>query len=58
MSYYEEAYKIFNIKFPNASYFIFSDDIKWVKNNLSILKTLHSLKTVQVKKGWLRTYIK
>lgn len=51
MSYYEKAYKIFNIKFPNASYFIFSDDIKWVKNNLSIFKNATFIENSASKKG-------
>lgn len=51
MSYYEEAYKIFNTKFPNASYFIFSDDIKWVKNNISIFKNATFIENSSSKKG-------
>ena len=51
MSYYKEAYKIFNTKFPNASYFIFSDDIKWVKNNISIFKNATFIENSSSKKG-------
>ena len=35
LDYYEDAEKYFNNKISNATYFIFSDDIEWCKNNLN-----------------------
>jgi hypothetical protein len=36
LNYYKEAIKLMNKKFINARYFIFSDDMKWVKDNLKM----------------------
>lgn len=36
VSYYEAAVKIFEEKFPDARFFIFSDDPQWVKDNLRL----------------------
>jgi len=36
INYYQNAIKMLNSKFNNNKYFIFSDDIKWCKENLKI----------------------
>jgi len=36
LDYYEEAISFLDSKFEEMHYFIFSDDIEWVKNNLSL----------------------
>ncbi|WP_417226722.1 alpha-1,2-fucosyltransferase [Amphritea sp.] len=36
LDYYQQAVALVNAKFDNVSYYIFSDDIGWVKNNLII----------------------
>jgi hypothetical protein len=36
LDYYEEAISLLESKFKEMHYFIFSDDIEWVKNNLSL----------------------
>ena len=36
LEYYKEAVKLINKKFNNTSFFIFSDDISWTKENLKI----------------------
>lgn len=38
ISYYQEAIDYANRSIPNATYFIFSDDIEWCKDNLSFSK--------------------
>ncbi|MGI9461757.1 MAG: alpha-1,2-fucosyltransferase [Alphaproteobacteria bacterium] len=39
--YYEKAMKMLDMKIPDAIFFIFSDDIDWVKNNLPIGSRRH-----------------
>jgi hypothetical protein len=36
IEYYKEAVKLINNKFKDAYFFIFSDDITWVRNNLKV----------------------
>jgi hypothetical protein len=36
LEYYFNAIKLINEKINNANYFIFSDDIKWIKENINI----------------------
>lgn len=36
LDYYQQAVMLINAKFDNVSYYIFSDDIDWVKDNLVI----------------------
>lgn len=41
ISYYQEAINYVNQSIPNATYFIFSDDIKWCKDNLPFTKAIY-----------------
>ena len=41
ISYYQEAINYVNQSIPNATYFIFSDDIKWCKDNLPFAKAIY-----------------
>lgn len=36
LSYYYEAVKFINGNYPNVKYFLFSDDVEWIKENLDI----------------------
>jgi hypothetical protein len=36
LEYYHEGIKMLDNRFPNARYFVFSDDINWCKKNLSL----------------------
>ena len=39
--YFENAIQLMNKQIPNAKFFIFSDDIPYVKENFSFLKNYH-----------------
>lgn len=41
INYYQEAIAYVNKNIPNATYFIFSDDIEWCKDNLSFAKAIY-----------------
>ena len=41
ISYYQRAIKLINNKYKNVKYFIFSDDILWVKENLRVQNAIY-----------------
>ena len=41
LDYYQRAMSILNSKFNNVKYFVFSDDIKWCKENLKINSVIY-----------------
>jgi hypothetical protein len=47
LDYYERAIKIMNSKYLNISFFVFSDDISWTKENLKIKNAFYvDIKTI------------
>ncbi len=41
LSYYKNAIKLINEKIPSPSYYVFSDDIAWAKDNLAEIQEMH-----------------